>query len=171
VAKDALGHGSEKRGGSAAHSAGVDAVGQQVMSAKALDIVRKNPTGFSVKPEGSTPSSGYMVSIPGHSVIMDANEFAKNPSGHVAAYADEHAGALTQPNAHVGGWTNEGKMYLDVSQNIPDQVSAVKAGVARNQKAIFDLHSMSEVPTGGTGDDKISPGFTHPMSKRGRGRS
>src|SRR6266576_1771084 len=106
MAKDRLGHGSEKRG-AAAHASGVDKVGQPIMSAKALDVVRNSPSGFSVTPSGGVPSKGYMVSVPGHSQIMDAGEFAKDPAGHVQGYATDHASALAQPNAHVGGWANE----------------------------------------------------------------
>jgi hypothetical protein len=145
--KDAKGHGSD------AHSSGVNKVGQPV-SQKVLDTIRSNPNGFSVTLGGEQPKGGYMVSMPGHSMILDANELA-GPNGAkiIQDYVSSHADALAEPGAHIGGWTHgeTGKTYLDVSHNIPSRAVAVQAGRQRNQIAIFDVKRGKEINTGGDG--------------------
>ncbi len=71
----------------------------------------------------------------------------------VNEYSLNHSDALGLPGANFGGWTNkdEGKTYLDVSQNIKDRDAAIIAGKAQNQIAIYDLNNSAEIPTGGTG--------------------
>ena len=139
--KDALGHGS------AAHQSGVDQIGRPVVSPKALDVIRKNPSGFSVTIHGETPTSGHMVALPGRSRIINGT-----PSLHdVSEYARTHADVLGQPGAHIGGWHNEGKTYLDIAHNIRDRHEAIAAGQQRNQIAIWDVRHGREIPTGGNG--------------------
>ena len=174
--KDAKGHGSEKRSGGvsdrtqqllahqrqqaqgqpyATHQSGVANVGKPMISQTALDTIRANPGGFSVRPDGTQPTSGFMVSMPGHTKIVSENELS-GPNGHqiINDYAREHAGALRDPSAHVGGWTDKdtGKTHLDVSQNIPNRGLAVAAGRSRNQISIWDVKRGEEIKTGGTGD-------------------
>ena len=115
--KDAKGHGSDPRGG--AHSTGVESIGRPVaFSPKVLDIVRNNPGGFSVTPDGKQPSDGFMVSLPGHTQIVNESDLSGPKGAQILNdYGQAHAGALAQPGAHVGGWTDKesGKTYLDVS--------------------------------------------------------
>ena len=170
--KDAKGHGSNARGAGgkstllgarlmaafapshqtrapAAHGIGVNGIGHPVVSPKALDVIRKNPSGFSVTIHGETPTSGHMVALPGRSRIINGK-----PALHdVDEYARANADVLRQPGAHIGGWHNEseGKTYLDVSHNIADRNAAIAAGRARNQIAIWDVKHGKEIPTGGDG--------------------
>lgn len=151
--KDAKGHGSNKRG---VHAQGVEQVGNLNLHPNVLSTIMKNPGGFSVKPSsGLSPKSGYMVSLPGHTQIVAESDI-KGPNGSalIQNYARQHAGALQQAGAHIGGWTDSesGKVYLDVSQNIRNKGEAVHQGVARNQKAIWDVKRQREISTGGTGD-------------------
>jgi hypothetical protein len=145
--KDAKGHGSN------AHNAGIANLKNSQLGIKlhpnVFAAVKANPGGFSVKPTtGQMPTSGYMVSIPGHTQIVD-NATPEN----VAAYANAHAVALKDPAAHIGGWTDSdsGKTYLDVSHNIGNRSRAVQLGVLHNQKAIWDVKGNREIDTGGDG--------------------
>jgi hypothetical protein len=153
--KDALGHGSDTRGGpqDAAHQTGVNRVGNRV-TPTVLDVVRSNPGGFSVTPSGTQPKGGYMVSLPGHSLIVNEADLA-GPKGRdiLESYAQQHSAALDQPGAHFGGWTDKtsGKTYLDVSQNIHGKFTAIQKGRARNQISIWDVKRSKEIKTGGTG--------------------
>lgn len=145
--KDPKGHGSD------AHSTGVDQIGKPV-SAKVLDIIRKNPNGFSVTLNGDQPKAGYMVASPGHSEILNANDLhSERGPAIIQGYASTHAAVLAEPGAHIGGWhdPDSGKVYLDVSHNIPGKFSAIQAGINRNQKAIYDVKRGKDIKTGGTG--------------------
>lgn len=150
--KDAKGHGSEARG---AHAQGVEKVGRPIpLSPRVLQVIKDNPHGFSVTPTGKQPTSGFMVSIPGHTRIIDAKAL-EGPNGHnvIKDYAREHATALSAPGAHIGGWTHagEGKVYLDVSHNVKDSETAVRLGKEHNQIAVWDVKHAKEIATGGTG--------------------
>jgi hypothetical protein len=148
--KDEKGHGSN------AHNSGVAAIGKVTLHPKVLKTITKNPGGFSVKPtNGKMPSSGYMVSIPGHTQIV-SEAALRGPQGQdiVKQYANEHASVLSDPRAHIGGWTDKetGKTYLDVSHNIKGRSAAVSAGRQHNQIAIWDVKHAKEIRTGGTGE-------------------
>lgn len=141
--KDAKGHGSN------AHNSGIAQIGKVSLHPNVINAVKQNPSGFSVKPTtGQMPKSGYMVSIPGHTQIVNA----ATPK-LVQGYANAHAGALQDPRAHIGGWTDKktNQTYLDVSHNYRSRAAAVKAGKAHNQIAIWDVKHGREINTGGTG--------------------
>lgn len=71
-------------------------------------------------------------------------------------FIDKNADLLKDPNNSIGTWTNEGKQYLDIVHTIPDRAEAIRLGRENNQKAIFDLKNMQEIPTGGTGEIPVS---------------
>lgn len=146
--KDALGHGSN------AHSSGIAKIGKLMLHPNAINTVAKSDG--SVKPTtGKIPAAGYMVSIPGHTQIVDAGAL-KGPQAAaiISQYANAHAEALADPKAHIGRWQEPGtnKVYLDVSHNIRNKNDAIKTGIAHNQKAIWDLKNGREINTGGTGE-------------------
>jgi hypothetical protein len=141
------------RGG--AHQTGVNQIGRPVLSPKAVEIATSHPDGFSVKPDGSQPTKGYMVALPGHSLVADAAVF-HSPAGRalIEAHAQAHADALKQSGAYLGGWTDKanGKTYVEVSHNIQNRNAAIRTGVSRNQKAIYDVRKGKDIKTGGTGE-------------------
>jgi len=148
--KDAKGHGSN------AHNSGIANIGKLRLHPNVIKTVVRNPGGFSVKPvNGQQPESGYMVSIPGHTQIV-SEAALRGPQGRdiISQYANEHAGVLRDPKAHIGGWTDKesGKTYLDVSHRYDNKGDAVKAGKAHNQIAIWDVKHGAEIRTGGTGE-------------------
>lgn len=153
--KDAKGHGSNPRGGSAPHQAGVNNVGKKppTVSKLAVNTIRNNPGGFSVKPNGAQPTSGHMVSVPGRTQYVDAKDLA-GPQGQkiIDGFVQKNSDLFgNNPNMHIGGWTNEGKVSLDPSENIANRDRAISEGRARNQIAIWDVKNSAEIPTGGTG--------------------
>jgi hypothetical protein len=146
--KDAQGHGSD------AHTSGIAKIGKIALHPNAINVVAR--TDGSVKPTtGKVPASGYMVSIPGHTQIVDARALnGPGAASIISTYANNHADALADPKAHIGRWQEPGtnKVYLDVSHNIRSRDAAIKTGVAHNQKAIWDLKHGREINTGGTGE-------------------
>ena len=80
--------------------------------------------------------------------LLNANELkGRRATEIVNEYSLNHSDALGLPGANLGGWTNkdEGKTYLDVSQNINDRDAAIAAGKAQNQIAIYDLNNSAEI--------------------------
>lgn len=153
--KDAGGHGSNTRGGPA-HMQGVLKATKPIkVKPGVLSTVQQNPNGFSVTPKGKIPDSGYMVSVPGRTKIVDAKELASARGQQIINdYVRQHSDVLGKSGAHIGGWTDSdtGKTHLDVSYNIKNRNTAIRTGQAHNQIAIWDVHKGREIRTGGTGD-------------------
>lgn len=139
-------------GDKGSHAAGTNSVGKTLVSPKVVDVIRQNPGGFSVSPDGKIPSRGYMVSVAGRTKILDEHALAgEGAHSIINDYARQNADVLKTPGAHIGGWTDKGKVYLDVSHNVTNQRAAVKAGKMGNQIAIWDVKRQREIRTGGTG--------------------
>jgi hypothetical protein len=111
--------------------------------------------GLSIKmTDGSMPTSGFMVAKPPeYGAVVDAADFLDPVKGPkiLADYMKTHREDLASGKNYLGTWLNEGKVYLDVSENIQDVAEATKIGRERNQKAIWDVVNLQEIDTGGTG--------------------
>jgi len=146
--KDAKGHGSN------AHNAGIAAIGKIKLHPNVNKLAHVDG---SVKPTtGKSPKSGYMVSIPGHSMVVSAaaiKSSGQRATDMLSRYAAEHAEALQDPKAHIGRWQEPGtdNVYLDVSHRYGNKSAAINAGKAHNQIAIWDVKHGHEIQTGGTG--------------------
>ena len=76
--------------------------------------------GLSVDPRtGERPEQGVFVSIEGHEQKHAIESFGKE---QVASYINspDHLAALTRVNSLVGGWSETGEAYLDVSRKFPE---------------------------------------------------
>jgi len=75
------------------------------------------------------------------------------PRADIHKYIMDNADLLRDPRLSVGIWFDKksGVTYLDVVVTIDDYDTAFALGKRYNQKAIFNLKTFQEVPTGGTG--------------------
>jgi flagellum-specific peptidoglycan hydrolase FlgJ len=90
--------------------------------------------GATIDPHTLQPvelKDGFVVSRPGGMVV----DQAKFTPALLERFAQEHAdnGGL------VGAWVDNGKVYLDVSDVVPDQETAMKMGAQSDQLAIYDV--------------------------------
>lgn len=143
-----------RKANGAAHQNGVAEVGHQSVSDKAIDVARNSNGGFSVRPDGSTPTKGYMVAVQGRTQEVAGDAMKSNTKAILEGYAQKNADALRWKGSHIGGWTDPatGRTHLDVTHNIPRQSAAVKVGRERNQIGIYDVKRNRVINTGGTGD-------------------
>lgn len=101
------------------------------------------------------PASGFVVS---HGVAFSEKVKAtilddENATADlVQRFIERNDFALERPASFLGGWIEDGYLYLDAVEVISDGELAYQLGVARNQKAIYDLSTGTEIPTGGTGE-------------------
>lgn len=118
--------------------------------------------GFTIDPHtGESVDKGYAVAVEGHSGVYGADEFfAQNPdTGRTKGaeifeqYVRDNADLFSQPGIHIGGWRDpeSGKIFLDPSEVVSDKDQAIQLGKDRDQIAIYDLGTGTEIPTGGTG--------------------
>ena len=126
------------------------------VAASILERVKANG-GLSVNMlDGSEPTSGFMVAKGGtKGAIVDASEFFDPQGGadSLSSFLKTYRTSLTK-GSYLGLWhnTGDGKVYLDVSDNIQDRQKAITAGKRRNQISIWDVANFEEVNTGGTGE-------------------
>ena len=112
--------------------------------------------GFTYNPRTSTyVEHGFAVAMPGNSVIIkDADFTGEAAVDAVIKYLDEHEDKVfSNGRIQIGGWhdTEHGEVVLDLSEIFEDMIEAMRAGAERDEQAIFDLDTFTEIPTGGTG--------------------
>lgn len=128
-----------------------------------LDRVKANG-GLSVNMvNGSEPTSGYMVAKgTEYGKTVSAEDFYDSEKGPkiLADYMKDNKADLGTGKNYLGLWhnTEDGKVYLDVSQNILSRTEAISAGQSRDQISIWDVANFAEVQTGGTGVTKQEVG-------------
>lgn len=117
--------------------------------------------GFSVDLEGAVPAPGvFMVSHPGEEAIPSP----ASPLS-IAQFARGRAGGMGE-NDFVGGWRDEDRDVLDISEAHADGGSAALAGWERDQDAIFETSE-----DGGTVHDRSTYGplVARSLNKGGHG--
>ena len=148
--------------GSGRFASGGGGMGAGVASS-ILERVKANG-GLSVNMvNGSEPTSGYMVAKgTEYGKTVSAKDFYDPQKGPkiLANYMKENKADLGTGKNYLGLWhnTEDGKVYLDVSQNILSKTEAISAGQSRNQISIWDVANFAEVQTGGTGVTKQEDG-------------
>lgn len=107
--------------------------------------------------DGSMPTTGYMVSKPPEfGKVVDETDFFDSVKGPkiLSEYMREQKRDLATGKNYLGTWVNEGKVFLDVSENIKSEIKATRLGRERDQKKIWDVTNQVEIDTGGTGGIK-----------------
>jgi hypothetical protein len=128
-----------------------------------LDRVKANG-GLSVNMvDGSEPTSGYMVAKGTQygTTVSAANFYDPSKGPQILLdYMKKNKSDLATGKNYLGLWhnTEDGNVYLDVSQNIQDKSTAISAGQSRNQISIWDVANFAEIQTGGTGVAKQEDG-------------
>ncbi len=114
--------------------------------------------GATVNLDGTAPDSGFVIAVHGHERVVDNDEHLPDA---IKKYAEDNAAELSKSGRHLGTWVNtdDGKVYLDVSEVIDDRLEAVAQMKARGEKAIFDLSHMEEIRSGPLAEfGRITPG-------------
>jgi hypothetical protein len=126
---------------------------------EATRVMEKNREGFSVSPfTGDAPQHGFMVALDGHThtypaSILDDDDKLRHAIDDMLMSERE---SFKQPGMFLGGWVEDGKLWLDPSQNVQDPAEATRLGKARDQVGIFDLDKGETVYTGGSGGGRIT---------------
>lgn len=150
------GPGNHKSGSpQSAHNMGPDAAAN---TAKQMSSDIATSGGTSIRTSGMTPSSGIMVSYPpgsGHNVVIStAGASEAQVQAKIEKFVTAQRSFVTNhADRYIGGWSDAGKLHLDVSRNFPSsrREQAIAAGRRQNQIAVFDLDTFTEIPTGGSG--------------------
>ena len=91
---------------------------------------------------GGTVHDGYMVSKKGFEMKFPSNTDVKSAVCHfIMLYGFE----LFEPENYIGAWTDEGILYLDISNHYTDKDEALNQGRANDQKAIYDVTNQESI--------------------------
>lgn len=107
---------------------------------------------------GKEPKSGYMCATYTDRSTWLKGDDVKDPEKRTAAIKDfmkKNDDVLSDPDNYLGTWfdTSTGSISLDISRNFSNKAEAVKFASEHNEKAIWDVKNMTEIPTGGTGNN------------------
>lgn len=110
----------------------------------AFQLAQKN-NGVSFNQYEINPKDGFMVAFSGREVVLNINEFTE---AKLAQYVNQNADILQSvSNAFVGVWFNkfDNNYYLDISEHVLSKELALRSGMLRDQKAIWDLTEQNEI--------------------------
>lgn len=107
---------------------------------------------------GKEPKSGYMCATYTDRSTWLKGDDVTNPEKRTAAIKDfmeKNKDVLSDPDNYLGTWfdSSTGNISLDISRNFSDKAEAIKFASEHNEKAIWDVKNMSEISTGGTGNN------------------
>ena len=88
---------------------------------------------------GTSPTSGYVVSLKGGSQVP-IDESRQSIEQTIKEFISIHGLELSIPENNIGGWVDDGWLYLDVSIILPNLVDAILMGKIHEQKAIFNIN-------------------------------
>ena len=88
------------------------------------------------------PSTGYMVSLAGFEEQFYFDDFENKD---IKQYFVKHVKQLCKDESFLGGWTEDNRVYLDVSINIDDLETAIYTGIINDQAAIFDCANQQTI--------------------------
>lgn len=85
---------------------------------------------------------GYGVSLEEHEQVFLKDEYTEED---LKKFLLKNVGLLYDDDIEVGGWIEEGKVYLDLTEVIEDKSEAITKAVNRNQLAIFDFEKKEVI--------------------------
>ena len=150
VAKYNSFHGPDGRFASAPGGGGaVGGISHRTITGGGISIHVKN---------GKEPKSGYMCATYAERAEWIKGDAVKDPEKRTAAiksFMEKNKDVLADPDNYLGTWydTSSGNISLDISRNFTSKKEAIKYASEHNEKAIWDVKNMAEIPTGGTGNN------------------
>jgi len=92
------------------------------------------------------PDSGYMVALSGYEKIVGFPSTLNVFQDVMLNYLQGRIlKVMGEADIYLGFWFNEGTLCIDLSERIEDEPTAIKVGLARNQKAIWDATNKRDI--------------------------
>jgi hypothetical protein len=103
---------------------------------------------------GQSPTTGYQVAVAGHALVMPADKFAsmsdKAGTRMLHEYMDKNSLVFSQPGMAIGGWVENGQMYIEPSVTFSSLDEAIKQAQSTGQMEIWDNAKQQSITTGTT---------------------
>jgi len=94
---------------------------------------------------GEHEFKGYAYSIFGHEKIHNNVSVLSEVEQAVKTFVRENGVELYSVDNHLGGWFEEGKLYLDITNVTSDLRNAIEQGIRNGQRAIHDFQSGKDI--------------------------
>ena len=109
--------------------------------------------GSTFNQKGEVVEKGYSVSrYPERTKLVEGKKVSEKD---IAEFTEKNKDILSKnPDSMVGTWydAKTDKTYIDIIEVQKNKEKAIEVAKQNNQKAIFDLGTGKEIPTGGTGE-------------------
>lgn len=121
-----------------------DADQLEAVADKAYQEIVKNG-GVTINLKGKQPKTGFPLSATKHAeTIVEKEKFTK---ADMDAFVKKQLSLLKEKDKFIGGWEDEGKIYLDVSKVADDFDSAFKEATEMGEQGVFDLKTGETIYT------------------------
>ncbi len=88
------------------------------------------------------PKTGYMVG--GVSWTMVGQSGVIDPYA-IQTFLEAHRAILSWSSIFVGWWTNDGKVYIDISDHYESESSSLVLAESRGEIAVWDVQNSKEI--------------------------
>jgi hypothetical protein len=88
------------------------------------------------------PTKGFAVSLKGHERKVNAETMVYED---ILSYVNYEADMLYRPGVCLGGWIDQGTLYLDLSMVVDCYLVAEKIARQNNQLAIYNLETNETI--------------------------
>lgn len=120
---------------------------------------------LAMEQSGDVPKQGISVAVRGATHAFSVADAQANPQLWINSLADHieaNLGKMATAD-HFGTWVEDidgvPHIWSEPVNVVLDRPTAVKLGIERNQKGVFDVGKGEFISTGGTGDEKASAAF------------
>lgn len=102
--------------------------------------------GVTISLSGVVPSEGFAYApLKNSEKIVPLSGFSQND---IDDFIQLHRKTLTQPGHFVGGWVNDGNLYLDVSRVGAPTAKTLEEAASASQLAAYDIGGKREIKLG-----------------------
>lgn len=106
------------------------------------ELIQNNGFSYNINTGEFNPDYGYFVSIQGFEATFDLSEFEdKNLKQYIMGNSEQ----LADHDRWLGGWVDDGKVYLDVSLKTEFLERAVYLGILNNQRSVYDAYKSKVI--------------------------
>jgi hypothetical protein len=124
----------------------VPLAGQKWLARQAADAVARGE-GISINAWGYRPKTGYMVggALPEYVVELPKKRVRPFVLQKTTEFVKKHRAEIIRRQLHIGGWIEDGKLYLDGSNRRSLRHEAILMGDDRKQIALWDLNKQQAI--------------------------
>lgn len=109
----------------------------------------KEKGGVTINVNGAEPSKGFSYAPAKDSEFsVPEKDFHANAEKYYDQFYEKNKELLSDPENHIGGWVDGGRVYLDVSRVGDASAETIAKAQEAQQLGVYDLEHGKTIPTG-----------------------